>query len=351
MQNGGLRVIHYLNQFFGGLGGEDKADMGPQVKEGPLGPGRMALQSLWEKGEIIATVICGDNAFAQDLETTTDEIIELIRPYQPDALIAGPAFFAGRYAMACGAVCKAAQKRLGIPAVTGMYRENPAVEIYSRDVTILETETTAKGLPEVLPKMVDVVIRLAAGRDIGSPSEEGYFPRGILVNRETDRNAAQRMVSMLLAKVTGQPFETEVPLPSYDPVPPAPGLKDLREATIALVTDGGLIPRGNPDRIEPERSTRYGRYAIEDRESLNPDHYEVNHAGYTPVFVNQDPHRLLPLDVMRDLEKEGAIGKLYDAFFSTSGCASIMDNVKKMGQGIAGELKAQGVEGAILTST
>ena len=351
MQKKGLRVIHYLNQFFGGIGGEDKADIGPRIKEGPLGPGRMALQSLGEKGDIIATVICGDNAFAQDLETVTDEIIALIRPYQPDALIAGPAFFAGRYAMACGSVCKAVRKRLGIPAVTGMYRENPAVEIYSRDVTILETGTTAKGMPEVLPKMVDVVTRLVAGEDIGSPSEEGYFPRGILVNRTTDRSAAQRAVSMLLAKVAGQPFKTEVPLPAYDPVPPAPGLKDLKGATIALVTDGGLTPKGNPDRIEPERSTRYGSYPIKGMESLNPEQYEVNHAGYTPVFVNQDPHRLLPLDVMRDLEKEGAIGKLHNTFFSTSGCASIMDNVKKMGKGIAGELKARGVGGAILTST
>jgi hypothetical protein len=42
---------------------------------------------------------------------------------------------------------------------------------------------------------------------------------------------------------------------------------------------------------------------------------------------------------------------LHEAFFSTSGCASIMENVKKMGQGIAGELKASGVQGAILTST
>ena len=351
MQEKGLRVIHYLNQFFGGIGGEDKADVGPQVKEGPIGPGRVALQALGDQGDITATVICGDNAFAQDIEATADEIIELIKPYQPDALIAGPAFFAGRYAMACGAVCRAAQERLGIPAVTGMYRENPAVEIYRKDVTILETGINAKGMPEDLPKMVDLVARLAAGRNIGSPTEEGYFPRGILVNRKTERNAAQRMVSMLLAKVNGNPFVTEVPLPTYAPVPPAPGLNELGGATIALVTDGGLIPKGNPDRIEPERSTRYGRYPIEGMEALNPNQYEVNHSGYTPVFVNQDPHRLIPLDVMRDLEKEGAIGKLHETFFSTSGCASIMENVKKMGQGIAGELKASGVQGVILTST
>ena len=29
-----LRVVHYLNQFFAGVGGEEKASEGPQVKEG-----------------------------------------------------------------------------------------------------------------------------------------------------------------------------------------------------------------------------------------------------------------------------------------------------------------------------
>jgi glycine reductase len=156
---------------------------------------------------------------------------------------------------------------------------------------------------------------------------------------------------MLLAKVAGHPFESEVILPAYDYVPPAKGIKDLRAATIAIVTDGGLVPKGNPDGIEPERSTKYGRYSIEGIDRLNPDSYSVNHAGYTPVFVEQDPHRLVPVDVMRDLEREGVIGKLYDTFFSTSGCASILENVKRIGKGIAEELKAKGVQAAILTST
>ena len=34
-----IRVVHYINQFFGGLGGEDKADTPPQITEGAAGPG------------------------------------------------------------------------------------------------------------------------------------------------------------------------------------------------------------------------------------------------------------------------------------------------------------------------
>ena len=35
-----IRVVHYLNQFFAQIGGEDKAEIGPQIKPGLIGPGR-----------------------------------------------------------------------------------------------------------------------------------------------------------------------------------------------------------------------------------------------------------------------------------------------------------------------
>jgi glycine reductase len=54
---------------------------------------------------------------------------------------------------------------------------------------------------------------------------------------------------------------------------------------------------------------------------------------------------------MRDLEKEGMIKKLHEKFYSTAGAVNIVENVKKMGQAIAKELKNEGVSGVILTST
>ena len=295
MQNGFLRVVHYLNQFFGGLGGEDKADEGPQIKDGPVGPGMATQQALGNHGEVVATVICGDNYFAQRIEKATEEVIQLILSRRPGAVIAGPAFFAGRYGIACGAVCKTVQDRLGIPAVTGMYKENPGVALFRKDVYVVETDTSARRTAEIISTMVNIVSRLAAGQKIGKPDLEGYFPRGLLVNETLDQTAAERAVSLLLAKVRGEPYESEVPLPEYDRVAPAPGIKNLSSATIALVTDGGLVPRGNPDKIEPERATRFGCYDIAEKDKLDPKDYETNHAGYTPVFVDQDPNRLVPI--------------------------------------------------------
>ncbi len=351
MQTRVIRVVHYLNQFFGGVGGEDKADVGPQVRNGPIGPGRALQSALGSQGEIVATVICGDNYFAEKMEQASGEVAQLFSAYQADVLIAGPAFDAGRYGIACGAVCRAAENKLGIPAVTGMHEENPGVDLFSRNVYIVKTGETVAGMAAAVSRMAGMALKLATNQDVGGPSEGGYFSRGLLVNVLAETTGAERVVSMLLAKLREESFESEVTLPKYDRIEPAPRIRDIRSATIALVTDGGLVPKGNPDRIENRHATRFGAYSISLVDPLNRDGYEVVHGGYDEVFVNEDPNRLLPVDVMRDLEKEGVIGKLHDTFYSTSGLASVVKSSEKMGKGIAERLKAGGVSGAILTST
>lgn len=346
-----LRVVHYINQFFGGIGGEDMAEAGPQVREGPVGPGRAFQNALGDKGRIVGTVICGDNYFAENIEIASEEIIQLIRPFKPNLFIAGPAFNAGRYGIASGSVCRAVMDALGVPAVTGMHEENPGVDLSRQDVYIIATENSVRGMNAAVSKMVNLALKLAAGQKIGRPSEEGYFPRGMLVNELSDQTGSERVVSMLLKKLKGEPFETEVPRPGYDLVAPAPRIKDMSRAKIALITDGGLVPKGNPDNIEMRTATRFGKYPFKGLDSLRPEDYEVSHVGYDSVFVRQNPNRLVPVDVMRDLEKEGAIGKLHEEFFSTAGVANIVETMRKMGQRMAETLKAEGVSGVILTST
>lgn len=346
-----LRVVHYLNQFFGGGGLESKAYLGPEVKGGPIGPGKALQEALGTKGEVVATVICGDNYFVERMEEALEEVIQLLAPYKPDVVIAGPAFEAGRYGIACGRLCKGIQDRLGVLAVTGMYKENPGVDLFRKEVYIVQTEDSVKGMSNAIVKMVDIASKLAANQKMGKPSEDGYFARGFITNEPVKETAAERVVSLLLTKLQGRPFVSEVPLPKFDRVRPATGIKDLGSATIALVTDGGLVPKGNPDKIEVRRATRLGSYDIESRSALVPGEYEVSHSGYDSLFVIEDPHRLVPLDIMRDLEKEGVIGKVYGRMFSTSGAVCILENIRKMGKTIASELKNNGVSGVILTST
>ena len=60
-----IRVVHYLNQFFAQIGGEDKGDVGPTVKSGVIGAGRALQQAFGEDAEVVATIFCGDNFFAE----------------------------------------------------------------------------------------------------------------------------------------------------------------------------------------------------------------------------------------------------------------------------------------------
>lgn len=59
--SGPLRVVHYVNQFFGGIGGEDQAHVGVTVRAGAVGPGRVLETALGDGVRVEATIICGDN--------------------------------------------------------------------------------------------------------------------------------------------------------------------------------------------------------------------------------------------------------------------------------------------------
>ena len=60
-----LRVVHYINAFFGGLGGEEEAHTPVSLQPGALGPGRLLEQALAPQGQVMATIMCGDGYFSR----------------------------------------------------------------------------------------------------------------------------------------------------------------------------------------------------------------------------------------------------------------------------------------------
>lgn len=348
---GSIRVVHYINQFFAGIGGEDKADHKPEVRDKVIGPG-MAIKAAFKgEAEIVATVICGDSYFGENTDQAKKEILEMIKQYEPDLLIAGPAFNAGRYGFACGEVCDMVQRELNIPAITGMYIENPGVDMFRKAVHIISTRDSAAGMRDAVAKMVPLALKLGKGEEIGHAEEEGYIERGIRVNYFSDKRGSQRAVDMLINKLKDEEYKTEYPMPDFDRVPPNLAIKDLTKATVALVTSGGIVPKGNPDHIESSSASKYGKYDISDFDDLTEETHETAHGGYDPVYANQDPDRVLPVDVLRDLEKEGKIGKLHRYYYATVGNGTSVASSKKFSEEFSQELKADGVDAVILTST
>jgi glycine reductase len=308
-------------------------------------------QALGEAGTVVATVLCGDNYVAEQTERAVAELLALVAAQRPDLVIAGPAFQAGRYGVACGALCAAVLAQLKIPAVTGMHAENPGVDLYRRQVHIMSTGAEATRMLEETRRLVALGLKLVRGEALGSPADEGYFARGLTHNGLARENAAERATAMLLDKLAGRPFASEVPLPDFPKVPAPRLVKTLDRATIALVTDGGLVPQGNPDGIEALNATRYGAYSIEGKAGLDAARYDNVHRGYDTTYVKQDPHRLVPVDVARELEQRGVIGKLHETVYSTTGVATTLAHSARMGREIAEKLRAAGVDAVILTST
>ena len=346
-----IRVAHYLNQFFAQIGGEEKGDVGPGIQEGPVGPGRALQQALGADGEVVATIFCGDNYFAEHQNEAIDSLCRLAEPFKADLLIAGPAFESGRYGVACGAICQAVQQKFGIAAVAGMDEDNVGAGLYRKNIYIVHSGPTIARMVPTTQRMATLGLKLARREMIGKPADEGYLPRGIKRNEFAAKPPAERAVDMLLAKLRGEPFQSEIAPPKFGGSKPAAALRDLKSAVIALVTDGGLVLEGNPDKMEPGRPTRFTTIPIGNVDSLEADKYDAVHSGYDTGFANRDPNRLVPLDAMRELERDGVIGKLYDFVHSTGGAHAAVENATQIGRQIADQLKAAGVTGVILTST
>jgi glycine/betaine/sarcosine/D-proline reductase family selenoprotein B len=346
-----LKIVHYLNQFFGQYGGETAASMAVVIREEPVGPGLNLQKCFGEKAEVVATVICGDNHIAENLDAVTAEIVAQVEKYRPDVFIAGPAYEAGRYGVACGSLCRAVQKQLGIPAVTAMHGENPGVAIYKRDLFILKTGNNARSMSRDMANIAAFARKLLSDVEIGAPDAEGYFERGLIRNVPSPRRSTERLVDMLLDKFHGRPFQTEVMLPAHDDVPRAPLAKDLTAATVVLVTDGGLYPAGNPDQMPSSNPDRFHAYSIEGRDDLHEGDWTICHNGYDSTFVLADPDRLVPVDAMRELEKEGVIGKLHDHYLGTTGLITTVENSRKIGRAMATYIKEHNIDAAVLTST
>lgn len=345
------RVVHYINQFFAGIGGEEKADIAPELRDGIVGPGMALEKALGDEYEIVATVICGDSYFNENLDTAQAEVLEMIKSKNPDFFIAGPAFNAGRYGVACGTITKAVSAELKIPAISGMYIENPGADMFKKDVYIVSTTNSAAGMRKAVPAIVALGKKLVTGETIGSPDADKYIPRGIRVNQFASKIGAERAVDMLVNKLSDTEFVTEYPMPVFDNVEPGKAILDLSKAKIALVTSGGIVPKGNPDRIESSSASKYGRYDIEGVLDLTEATYETAHGGHDPVYANEDADRVLPVDVLRDLEKEGKIGELYKYFYSTTGNGTAVKSSKAYAEAIAKELLDDKVDAVILTST
>lgn len=344
------KILFYTNQFFGQIGGEEFAYTEPFVEEGPRGNANAFAPQL-KDGEIVATIVCGDNYFAENIDVCKDFVGKQIEAFKPDILIAGPAFNAGRFGIACCEVCKLAQGTYNVPSVTGLYWENPAVEMYKADCYIMEVGKSAATIRKALPLISGFVNKLISGEELGTPKQEHYYPKGQRVNVFHEKDGAERAVDMLIKKLKGEPYDTELEISVYEKVDPAPPLKDLSSAKIALCTTGGIVPLGNPDHMYAATAKAWKKYDLAGLKKLEGGKFESVHAGFDPVYANEEPDRVAPYGMLIKLKEEGVIGDVYPYLLTTTGNSTSVADATIFGQEMAQDLLDAGVSAAILTST
>jgi glycine reductase len=341
-----MRIVHYVNQFFAGIGGEDAAGAGLELRDGAVGPGRRLATLLGEEHEIVATAFCGDDYAASHPEFAA-ELVAQARERGAEMVVAGPAFTSGRYGMACARVAVAASEA-GLPALAAMHPENPGLG-EAAGTAVVESGAVSRHMKDSLDRLAAAARKVAGGEEL--TAQDGRIGPVARVNRLADRSGAERAVALLLTRLRGDREATEIPLPDFDSVTPAAPVADVTDALIALVTEGGFVPAGNPDRLESARASKWVRHSLDGLDSAESGSFESVHGGFSTQWANADPNRILPLDVARAMEREGAIGRLHGEYLGTTGNGATVADARRFGMEWAAELRQANIQAVILTAT
>ncbi|HEX2216776.1 MAG TPA: glycine/sarcosine/betaine reductase selenoprotein B family protein [Xanthobacteraceae bacterium] len=117
----------------------------------------------------------------------------------------------------------------------------------------------------------------------------------------------------------------------------------LSERRVAIVSSAGLVRRGeNPFR---GRDPDYRAIPSDTRAAdLLISHISIN---FDRTGFQEDWNVVFPLDRLRDLEREGAIGSVADTHYSFMGATDPVQ-MESHAREVAGRLKQDGVDAAIL---
>jgi glycine reductase len=233
-----------------------------------------------------------------------------------------------------------------------MYPDNPGVLTHGKEILCIPTGTSTTDMPEVLKKVSALAVKLGQGEAIGAAADEGYLPRGLRKFVMRDKSGAERAADLLKARLAGEEAPSEVYLSKYEVISAPAALESLADKTLALVTTGAVVPRGNPDNMPPLFATSYYKYSIDGLDELGQGDWESVHAGFNTDHINtHDPNYALPLNAARSLEADGTIKNIHPEMFSLAGVATAVTEAKKFGAEMAREINANDIDAVLLVAT
>jgi D-proline reductase (dithiol) PrdB len=157
-----------------------------------------------------------------------------------------------------------------------------------------------------------------------------------------------------VASLSELPLATRLFLKAYrwrriDPVPWAPMRRPLQEARVALVSTAGLVL---PSQVPFDNSVRGGDWSYREiPHDADPATMIDAHrsASYDHSGVQADANVAFPLDRLRELAAEGAIGSVNHRHFSLMGSITAPGRMmKESAPAVADALAADGVDAVVL---
>ncbi|MEL7567906.1 MAG: glycine/betaine/sarcosine/D-proline family reductase selenoprotein B [Dehalobacterium sp.] len=347
------RLVYYVNQFFGGIGGEEFAGHLFEVKDGSVGPGTLLEKILGNEYKIEHTIICGDNEFNEHEAENINKLLEVIEKLKPDIFVAGPAFTSGRYGLACMKASVAVSEKLGIPCITGIHPENPGAGLQDKHLHVYAVPVgkSAATMKDAIEKYAGLISKIVAEGEDHLTVNDGFLSRGIRKNVKVEHGAPHRAYEILLQKIKSLPFKSEIEAEQYEMIVPPQAIKELSKAKIALVTEAGLVPEGNPDGIQAARADKWAKYSIKELNDFKEGSFHSIHGGYDSQWVDKDPDRVLPLDALSYFVQNNEVGQVGENIYVTCGSMGHVSTMEEIGKAIAEHLLKEEVDGVILTAT
>ena len=153
------------------------------------------------------------------------------------------------------------------------------------------------------------------------------------------------LARILKSRIPDEPYRGEIPW--------TPLARPVAQARVALLSTAGLSMRGDApfdmelERKNPMRGDPSFRRLRSDATSAS---IEANHLHIDTGYIERDLNVALPLDRLRELAREGAVGAVADTHYSTMGYqgndTSILE--KETAPAIAKAMRSEEVDLAIL---
>jgi D-proline reductase (dithiol) PrdB len=141
--------------------------------------------------------------------------------------------------------------------------------------------------------------------------------------------------------------------PLHPPIPWTPVSKPLARSRVALLSTAGISMQGDPpfDMDSERKRPSWGDPSFRRiRADATAADIDVNHLHINTAFIRRDLNVALPLDRLRELVDDGAVGSVADTHYSTMGYQGASTKVleRETAPAIAAAMKSEEVDVALL---